>query len=66
MSLYENYERIRDARGYTNYRVAKEADISQSILSDWKTGKKTPTLSTLIKVADALDVLLPDLLRSTP
>jgi transcriptional regulator with XRE-family HTH domain len=66
VSLYENYERIRDAKGLTNYRVAIAADISQSILSDWKTGKKTPTITTLVKVAGALGVQLPDLLRSSP
>ena len=56
MSLYENYASIRDAKGMTNYRVAKEAGISQAILSNWKTNNSTPDVHTLIKVAKALQV----------
>lgn len=62
MNSYEDYAKVRDSKGFTNYQVAKEADISQSILSAWKAGNTTPTLNTLVKIADAMDVLLPELM----
>ncbi|KHD37681.1 XRE family transcriptional regulator [Clostridium acetobutylicum] len=44
-------------KGWTKYRLAKEADIGQSTLSEILSGKKkNPSINTLQKIASALDV----------
>ena len=49
---------IRDAHGKSDYRVAKETGIAQSTMSDWKSGKSTPKVDKLLKIAECLDVSL--------
>ena len=53
---YRRYEALREARGYSNYRVSKESGVGQATLSDWKAGKITPKLGTLSKIAETLGV----------
>jgi repressor LexA len=53
---YRRYEALREAKGYSNYRVSKESGVGQSTLSDWKSGKITPKLGTLFKIAETLGV----------
>lgn len=51
--------RIADLRrevGLTQGELAEKADISVVHLSNIELGKKTPGLSTLIRIAEALDV----------
>ena len=44
-------------KGLTQYRLAKEAHLAQSTLSDILTGKNSnPRIDTLAKIADALGV----------
>jgi repressor LexA len=62
VDYYSIYENIRNSRGWTNYRVSKESGVPQSTLSDWKRKGSMPDISTLTRIADALDVLLPELL----
>ena len=62
MDYYSIYESIRNAKGWTNYRVSKESGVPQSTLSDWKRKGSTPDINTLTRIADALDVLLPELM----
>lgn len=44
------------------YKIAKETGISQSLISDYKTGTKKPSAENLIKIADffncSIDFLL--------
>ena len=41
--LYERYEKLRDIKGYTDYKVAKLAGIKgTATISNWKNGKYTP------------------------
>lgn len=58
--MYKIYEAIRDARGMTDYEVAKKAQIATSTLSAWKhegTEKGyTPKIDKIKKIADALGV----------
>ena len=42
--------------GVTSYKVAKEAGVTQTALSNWKTGRSTPTAKTLQKIADYFGV----------
>lgn len=54
--MYKIYEKLRDARGSTDYQVAKEVGLSRSTLSDWKNGEHTPSLETLKKLSAYFNV----------
>lgn len=61
--MYQNYEKARDALGYTNYRVAKETGLNEGVFSAWKTGRTKPNVDSLIKIADVLGVTIDELVR---
>lgn len=52
--LYEKYASRRDELGLTDYKVAKIAEISRSIISDWKKGKSTPNVDNRARIARAI------------
>lgn len=54
--MYEVYAKLRDEKGVTNYEVAKTLHISQSTFSEWKSGRITPKLPKLKKLADYFGV----------
>ncbi len=45
----------REAKGYTIYRLYKLSGVTQPYLADLERGDKEPSLSTLRKLAEALD-----------
>lgn len=53
---YENYEQIRDKKGLNDYQTSLLARVSRSTISEWKTGKHTPNVNNLKKIAAALGV----------
>ena len=59
--MYENYARLRDSRGLTDYRVCKETGIAPGSMSDWKHGRYKPNLGSLLKIADLFGVTLDEL-----
>ena len=54
--MYEIFEQLLQKYGVTSYKVAKEAGVTQTALSNWKTGRSTPTVKTLQKIADYVGV----------
>ena len=63
----EEVRRIRKERGLTQDQLAELADVDQANLSLIETGRRKPTLDTLEKKADALDVEVADFLpRAQP
>ena len=62
MGLYEKYAKIREERGLTDYAVAMQTGIATSTLSEWKTGKHTPNVDKLKRIADLLEVTVDDFL----
>lgn len=56
--MYEIFEQLMTAYGYTAYKVSVETGIAQSTLSDWKKGKSTPKADKLQKIADLFNVSL--------
>ena len=56
--MYQIYERLRDARGVTDYKVAKDTGLGRSTLNDWKQGAHKPSLETLKKIADYFGVTI--------
>lgn len=60
--MYEVFEQLLQKYGVTPYKVAKEAGVTQTALSNWKLGRSTPTTKTLQKIADYFGVTLDYLL----
>ena len=60
--LSNKIEQLRKEKGYTFAKLSELSGISTGRLSDLATGKRNnPTMDTLIKLADALDVTLDEL-----
>lgn len=56
--MYEIFEQLLQKYGVTPYKVAKEAGVTQTALSNWKSGRSTPTTKTLQKIADYFGVTI--------
>ena len=62
--LSNKIEQLRKEKGYTFAKLSELSGISTGRLSDLATGKRNnPTMDTLIKLADALDVTLDELVE---
>ena len=60
--LSNKIEQLRKEKGYTFAKLSELSGISTGRLSDLASGKRiNPTMDTLIKMADALDVTLDEL-----
>ena len=56
--MYEVFEQLLQKKGVSSYKVAKEAGVTQTALSNWKSGRSTPTVKTLQKIADYFGVTI--------
>lgn len=54
--MYEVFEQLLQKHNITAYKVAKETGVTQTALSNWKSGRSTPTTKTLKKIADYFGV----------
>lgn len=54
---------IRKAKGWTQEALGSRADISYKFIGEIERGQQNPSLDTLVKIADALEVELSELLR---
>lgn len=57
---YSIYAKLRDERGYTDYRVANETNIRASAISDWKNGICVPNTGKLYLIAKLFKVTIED------
>lgn len=58
----ESFKRIKKEKGTNNYEIHKRSGVLESTLSEFERGKHTDLrISTLIKIADAMDVTLDEL-----
>lgn len=57
-SLAERIKYLRTSRGLSQAQLAKAAKVSQPTIAQIETGKKDPSVSTLRKIAQSLDVEL--------
>lgn len=53
--------KIRAEKGYSDRRLAEKSGISKSEINNIENGKRSPTLDTLKKLADALGCRIEDL-----
>lgn len=54
--MYEIFEQLLQKYGISTYKVAKEAGVTQTALSNWKNGRNTPSVPTLQKIAEYFGV----------
>ncbi len=63
--LSENIKRIRQKKDLSQDKLAKLADVTHTTLVKIESGaNENPTIKTLKKIADALEVTIDELLKS--
>ena len=60
-----NLKKIRNEKNITQIRLSIAAEVSQETISAYESGKAFPSVETLIKIADFLDVSIDYLLDRT-
>lgn len=60
--MYKKYAELRDAKGVTDYQVAKDTGIATATLSEWKKGTYTPKADKLAKLAQYFGVDIGELI----
>ncbi len=62
-NLSKNVKRLREAKGLSQEKLARLADVANNTLIKMETGEnKNPTLETLKRVAKALEVSVDELI----
>lgn len=54
--MYEKYAKLRDSKGVSDYKVAKDCGFGRATLSEWKKGVYTPKIDKLKKLAKYFNV----------
>ena len=54
--MYSKFVELLQKNNVTPYQVSKSTGISQSTLSDWKTGRAKPKADKLLKLAEYFGV----------
>ena len=63
-NITKNLRKMREAKGLSQEKLARLADVANNTLIKMETGEnKNPTLETLKKVAQALEVSVDDLIK---
>ena len=62
MTFYEKYERLKEAKGVSNYQVSKDTGIAEATLSEWKNGKYVPKIESLKTLAKYFKVTWTELI----
>lgn len=63
--MYERYVELRNQKGVSDYRVAKDTGIPKSTFSDWKSGRSKPKIAKLKILAGYFDVAVDELISET-
>lgn len=61
--LYEIFEKLLQEHKTTIYRVSKDTGIPQTTLYEWKSGRSTPKVDKLVKIANYFNVPLEYLVK---
>ena len=62
MSIGDNIRKIRQAKGLTQAQLAQLLKTTPQILNQYENGNRNPKHETIIKIADALQIPVSDLL----
>jgi transcriptional regulator with XRE-family HTH domain len=66
LALQSNLRKFREMRRMTQAQMGAKAGIAAASISHFETGQRTPSLETLVKLADSLSVTLDALLGRAP
>ena len=58
MNILEHIKKLRDERGWSNYRLAKKAQISEGSLNNLFRLNNLPTIPTLEAICEGLGITL--------
>lgn len=58
MKFSKNLDSYMNSLGITNYQMAKDTGVSDSLIGYWRSGKRKPTLDNLIVISNYLNVSL--------
>ncbi|MDD3284074.1 MAG: helix-turn-helix transcriptional regulator [Patescibacteria group bacterium] len=61
--LGQNLKKIRTQKGISQGDISRKLDMDRGYISRLENGMKNPTLSTIQKIADFLDVSVNDLMK---
>lgn len=64
-TVTKNIFQLMDTKGITAYKLSKETGISESVISRWKSGEQSPSISSLVKVAHFFNCGLSDLMKGS-
>lgn len=56
MDVLQRILDLRTQRGWTEYELAKRADVPQSTISSWYKKHMCPSVATLMKICHGLDI----------
>lgn len=59
----ENLKRLRKAKGLTQKELGEMCDVSESMIGLVENGNRSPSFELLLKLGEALDCTVDDLLR---
>lgn len=62
-TVTKNIFRLMDNKGVSAYKLSKETGISESVISRWRSGEQSPSVSSLVKVAHFFDCGLSELMK---
>jgi transcriptional regulator with XRE-family HTH domain len=65
-ALAANLKALRELRKLTQSELGNRAAMGAASISHFETGQRTPSLDSLVKLADALDVTVDTLLGRAP
>jgi len=63
--IAKRIDRVLKRKGWSRNKLADFAGIGRGSLSELMNGNKSPTIRTVLKIADALEIDLRDLVPST-
>jgi transcriptional regulator with XRE-family HTH domain len=63
-AIEKNIQRLIEERGWTIYRLSKVSKVSLTALYSLGSKKQGPSADTLVKLADALEVSIDELVRN--
>ncbi len=65
-NIVNKIDRMRVERGWSIYKLAQEADISQQTFHQWLEGKALPSYKALQNIAQAYGITIAELVADSP
>lgn len=63
IAIKDNVNKLLKTKGWTIYRLSKNSGVSLTVLYSLEKKQMGPTADTLIRIADALEVTVDELVR---